>query len=500
MKQFLKKAMDDDKICIEIKKEIKIEKAENFNNNNLMSNLHLEILDSLKNNLEKNKEYENKQKSLIELYENIFAKLKKDLIEAPEELNKEKTESEQLNAHDENLFEKELEDIQENINELKTKYEEEVKKNIKLNETNEKYKKEIDEKKEKIEILQNDKKEIIQQYEDILNARDLKIMELIDKLDKEKRENNEIYNLQENIKEIKSKYEDKLKSKEEEIKICMSKTSKIKEQFNEMLKNIEDAYKKKLEEESKKIEKTIKQTIEINKQRFKDELEKIEKNYDTKLNDLKNIIENQLLNNKDDNYNDSDSDSDSDKDDLNNNEIHLNEIEIEKQKEIIIEKIPLYSFECINKKELKININENSDFSKFEVALKNNGSLRWHENTKLKIVGPSGMIITKILKPQEPKTIGIYPMNLNDLKRNESGEYIIYLEFYSDGKNYGERLEIKVNTVKTDDIIKNIEKINKVREFSGLDERNYSNERIWCDLKANDFNVAKTVDSIFKKS
>ena len=286
-------------------------------------------------------------------------------------------------------------------------------------------------------------------------------------------------------------------SKEEEIKVCMSKSSKIKEQFNEMLKDIEESYKKKLEEGAKKIEKSIKESIEKNKQEFKDKLEKIEKNYNTKLNDLKNIIENQLLDNKDDNYNDSDSDSD--KDDLNNNEIHLNENEIEKQKEIIIEKIPEYSFECINKKELKLNINENSDFSKFEVALKNNGNLRWHENTVLNIVGPKDMIMAKTLKPQEPKRIGIYPINMNYLNLYESGEYIIYLEFYSDGNNYGERLKVKVNTVKYEDIIKNIEKIKKVREFTGLNEMNYSNERIWCDLKANDFNVAKAVDFIFKK-
>ena len=113
-------------------------------------------LDSLSNNLKNNIEIDKSQNSLIDLYENITSKLKKDLIQIQEEIIKEKDESEQ-NKNDA-LVENDLEIIQENINALNKKYEEEIKKNIVLNQINENTKTEL-------EKLRNENKEKEKQLE-----------------------------------------------------------------------------------------------------------------------------------------------------------------------------------------------------------------------------------------------------------------------------------------------------------------------------------------------
>ena len=519
--------MDDDDKQIDEQDQI---------NNNLIGNLRLEIIDSFKNKFENNKKYENNQKSLIDLYENTIAKLNNDLIEAQEELNKEKAESGQLNAQND-LFENELQVIEDNIHILNEKYEEEINRNKELNKVNEKYKKEINEKNKKIEILEKNNKEL-QKNIDIIKEKDSKIKELNEELDKKekklKTKKSEIKKSKEDIKKMKDDYEVKLKAKdeeitnllkqiqnyemnnsnkngeeiekykkelkikEEEIKNNLSKTSQIKEQFNRIIEATKEEYKNKLEKFEKDIKKKVEEWKEKTEKEFEDKYNEKEKNYNSKFNELKNLIKNQKWNkneNNDDIDNDYDSDSDNDIDDINNNEIR------EDKNEIIIEKNEEYSYECINKRDLKLNIDEDDDFSKFEIALKNNGKKKWHKDTILKIAGDSEDIKTKIinLKPQEPEETGVYRIDFNYLKEYISGEYRMYLEFYSGGNNYGERLEMRVNTVKKEEVNKNIEKIKEFRNLFGFREKDYSNAFLLRKLKENNFNFEKAHNSIFKK-
>lgn len=510
-------------------------------NNNLLGNLSLEIIDSFKNNLKNNIEYENKQKTLIDLYENIIAKLNNDLIEAQEELNKEKAESGQLNAQND-LFEKELQVIEDNINILNEKYDEEINRNKELNKVNEKYKKEINEKNKKIEILEKNNQEL-QKNIDIIKEKDSKIKELNEELEKKekklKTKKSEIKKSKEDIKKIKDDYEVKLKAKdeeitnllkqiqnyemnnsnkngeeiekykkelkikEEEIKNNLSKTSQIKEQFNRIIEANKEDYKNKLEKFERDLKKKVEEWMKKTKKEFEDKYNEKEKNYNSKFNELKNLIKNQKWNKNDANENDDDYDSDSDNDidDINNNEIRQDKNEIIIENEIIIKKNEEYSYECINKRDLKLNIDEDDDFSKFEIALKNNGKKKWHKDTILKIAGDSEDIITKIinLKPQEPEETGVYRIDFNYLKEYVSGEYRMYFEFYSGGNNYGERLEMRVNTVKKEEIVKNIEKINEFRNLFGFREKDYSNAFLLRKLKENNFNFEKAHNSIFKK-
>ena len=317
-------------------------------------------------------------------------------------------------------------------------------------------------------------------------------------------QNYEINNSNKNGEEI-EKYKKELKIKEEEIKNNLSKTSQIKEQFNRIIEATKEEYKNKLEKFERDLKKKVEEWKEKTKKEFEDKYNEKEKNYYSKFNELKNLIKNQKWNKNDANDNDNDYDSDSDNsndiDDINNNEIREDKNEIIIENEIRIEKNEEYSYECINKRDLKLNIDEDDDFSKFEIALKNNGKNKWHKDTKLKIVGDSEEIKTKIinLKPQEPEETGVYRIDFNYLKEYVSGEYRMYLEFYSGGNNYGERLEMRVNTVKKEEVNKNIEKIKEFRNLFGFREKDYSNAFLLRKLKENNSNFEKAHNSIFKK-
>ena len=483
---------------------------EEFQNENDKNNI-LEKLNSKINNLDKdlenNKKYESIQKSLIDYYENI-SKLKQDLIAAQEEIIKERAE--QLNDQDKFLFNA-LQDIEENINLLKQKYEEN------LNKINEKYQKEIKEKDKKIEILE-------ESYTDKLNKKDLLITKLNKdlkdikiELEKEKNNNMELNQngLQQNIQKLENQYKDEIKeknneieNKKKEIENCMLKSSQIKEQYVDIINKMKIEYENKLNEGLKKINKQALESIEKIQNKYSNEIIKKREEYNTKFNQLENIIKNLKFNKEDNKDSDSD-DIDSDSDDMNNtnnNEIHIKKDEIKKEKEIeqkniiIIKKIPEYSYECINKKDLELKIDGIKDFSKFEIKLKNNGSKTWYENSKLKIIWPEDSTADIILAPQEPENIRKYLINFNDLKKYENGEYRVYLEFYSNGNNYGERLEIKVIIDKNEEIIKYIKKIKGFRDNFGLKEKEFPNELILRKLKENNFNESKTFESMFNKN
>ena len=107
---------------------------------------------------------------------------------------------------------------------------------------------------------------------------------------------------------------------------------------------------------------------------------------------------------------------------------------------------PIYSYECINKDKLISNIKEETDETEIKIELKNNGTLPWNEDTKLKIVEPSDIKIDDIiLKQQNPEEVNTYMIVFKKLKNLEAKEYKTSLEFYSGGKNYGDKIIIKIN-------------------------------------------------------
>ena len=64
----------------------------------------------------------------------------------------------------------------------------------------------------------------------------------------------------------------------------------------------------------------------------------------------------------------------------------------------------IYSYECLNLDKLISKIKEGTDETEVKIVLKNNGVIPWNEDTKLKIVESSDIIIDDIiLKQQNPE-------------------------------------------------------------------------------------------------
>ena len=105
-----------------------------------------------------------------------------------------------------------------------------------------------------------------------------------------------------------------------------------------------------------------------------------------------------------------------------------------------------YSYECLNKKNLVLDIYKGLDSVDFEIELKNNGKNKWPKDSKLSTGEGSEIPVNDIiLEQQNSGEITKYKLNVYGLRSYEAKEYKIFLVFYCDGKNYGEHLELKIN-------------------------------------------------------
>ena len=105
-----------------------------------------------------------------------------------------------------------------------------------------------------------------------------------------------------------------------------------------------------------------------------------------------------------------------------------------------------YSYECLNKNDLVVNIDSGTDIAKIDLTLRNNGYKKWLKDTKLETVGNYGFYISDIiLNKQGPGEKNNYEIIIYNLKYYPQGEYKSYLGFYIEGNKFGEYLEIKIN-------------------------------------------------------
>lgn len=265
--------------------------------------------------------------------------------------------------------------------------------------------------------LEKIKKELDEKYGKLLNELNEELNKIKRKLNKEKEETDKINSLIENP-EIKNKIKEDLENnikasqkileKREEIQLFVAqsfKKNQKEEIFYQIMDSIKKEYEYKLQNEIKSLTNQMKEMKEKIENEFNEKFEKREKEYASKFNKI-----------------------------YNKNDDSESELESE------------YSYECLNKKELVEKIYEGTDIAKFEIALKNNGDIKWDNNSQLRIVKPSVFTTNNIiLKPQKPGDIIAYQIVFRDLKRYPSGEYKSYLEFYSADNCYGEKLEIKLN-------------------------------------------------------
>ena len=256
--------------------------------------------------------------------------------------------------------------------------------------------------------------------------------------------------LENKLKEEKNDH-DKIKNELNELKKILTEKESFKndQKLNIMKYILEEKYINKLNEINNSIYNKLLGGIE-------NRIKNIEKKYDNEYNKImqkiikkaNNILDNSkpedlpqppgirtslqnqniILNNNNDDINNNISNY------LYNNENYNN---INKQ---------IYSYECLNLDKLISKIKEGTDETEVKIVLKNNGVIPWNEDTKLKVVESSDIIIDDIiLKQQNPEEENTYTIMFMNLKNYGTKEYNTYFEFLSGGKKYGDNIIIKIN-------------------------------------------------------
>ena len=176
-------------------------------------------------------------------------------------------------------------------------------------------------------------------------------------------------------------------------------------------------------------------------------------------------------------------------------------IKIRKAKETI-EKI--YSYDCLNMINLIEYIYEGTQQLNMKIILKNNCKEKWpKDNTKL-IFDKNSQITGKdiILSEQNIGEEKEYLINLKHLEKLKAGDYRAFLAFNVEGKNYGEKItllvKIRKREKKDNEIDKYIDKIKEFRITFNLSEEEYPNEKTFELLKKNNFDFEKTFSSLFE--
>ena len=160
------------------------------------------------------------------------------------------------------------------------------------------------------------------------------------------------------------------------------------------------------------------------------------------------------------------------------------------------------SYSCQNLISLSSYIYENTESTKIEIQIENDGTLPWPENyVKLKFESNSQIKGEDIiLNPQKPKEINKYEIQFNNLGQYKAGTYESYMNCYINEQVYGERMVLKIviNKKAISEVEKNLDKINEFREMFDLKEIDYSNEVLYNALKNNDFDYELSFSTLFE--
>ena len=166
------------------------------------------------------------------------------------------------------------------------------------------------------------------------------------------------------------------------------------------------------------------------------------------------------------------------------------------------QKLKPISFEC-STFNLAAYIYEGTEKSQIEIKLINNGTQDWPKNkTKLVFDQKSEIKHDDIkLKDQKVGEEVKYEVKFENLAKLKEGEYQSYARFVVNGTKYGEKLIFK-NIIKKEDnqgneVNKYMDKIQEFREGYGLEENEYSNERILEVLKNNNFDFDQSFNDLF---
>ena len=165
----------------------------------------------------------------------------------------------------------------------------------------------------------------------------------------------------------------------------------------------------------------------------------------------------------------------------------------------------IYSYECINIISLSAYIYEGTQEANIDIILKNNGDYSWPLNSTKLICDKkeSNFIGNEIMiDPQKPGEEKKYKVTITNLENSPKGEYKTYYWFYINGKHIGEKLTLRINIKEENkienEIEQNMEKIKEFREIYDFSENDYSNEKIFEVLKANNFNFESSWNKLIE--
>ena len=301
------------------------------------------------------------------------------------------------------------------------------------------------------------KKKFAEKYENKIEKLTNDLINAQEELDKKKEElkpkydtsyKDELQFIKDNIKKLSDKYEEEVQNLNEKNKNELEKLrNEIKEKDKKLLEDSDsdiEKLKKTIEEKDKEIadlkqNKNYIETFENGINLLKKELNTLQSELDKESKETETL--NSLMNFF--HYN---GEPKKEKKEIQYNELYEYKNESDGDEKNKEENDEDYSYECLNKNDLVVNIDSGTDIAKVDLTLRNNGYKKWLKDTKLETVGNYGFYISDIiLNKQGPGEKNNYEIIIYNLKYYPQGEYKSYLGFYIEGNKFGEYLEIKIN-------------------------------------------------------
>ena len=160
-----------------------------------------------------------------------------------------------------------------------------------------------------------------------------------------------------------------------------------------------------------------------------------------------------------------------------------------------------YSYSCINNKDLTSCIDENTESTKIEIIIENNGTKDWPENNAKLIFGQKSKIKGEdiILKSQKCNEKNKYEIQFHNLSQFKEGIYESYAYININGW-LGEQIILKIIIKKKkikSEIEEHLDIIEEFRNEFSLNPNDYPKEKILYLLKKNDYDKELAFAELF---
>ena len=162
----------------------------------------------------------------------------------------------------------------------------------------------------------------------------------------------------------------------------------------------------------------------------------------------------------------------------------------------------IYSFECLNKDKLKLEMKEGMENTNLNIVIKNNGTTQWPINGTRLIFNPEKNMIEENIEldPQKPGEVKTYKNIIKEIHSLPAGNYNAGLIFEINGKKYGEEIELKIvinEHEENEEINDEGQMIKEFRDKYNLDIETFPDEKLLDALIKCNLNYEETFSSLF---